>query len=128
MKTLLWIVAILALILLAVVVVAAVGLWRFDWQMKRESDALLAEAREIDADVITEADIERLPEPVHRYMHYTGVVGRTPIRTALVQQSGGFRTAPEQSWMPFRATEVYSTNPAAFACGVRASPWRICRC
>ena len=35
--------------------------------------------------------LDGLPEPVRRYMNWTGVVGRPWIRTAYVKQSGLFR-------------------------------------
>ena len=73
MKTILWAVAGLVLIVLVVSAVAAAGLWWFDRQMKRESDSLLRESQPVDAAVITEADIQHLPEPVQRYMRYTGI-------------------------------------------------------
>ena len=38
--------------------------------------------------------LDGLPEPVRRYMNWTGVVGRPWIRTAYVNQSGRLSPTP----------------------------------
>lgn len=63
---------------------------------------------------ITEADLKGLPEPVQRYLHYAGVVGKLPIRRIRAHQSGQLRFGPTGRWMPFEAEEVYSAAPPGF--------------
>jgi hypothetical protein len=60
-----------------------------------------------------------LPEPVRRYMDYTGVVGKAWINTARVKYSGTFRLAADKPWMPITAVQSYSTNPPGFL-------WKAC--
>ncbi len=62
-------------------------------------------------DVVTEAMLAGLPEPVQRYMNWTGVVGRPWIRTAYVKQSGRFRQGFDKPWMPMAAEQVYTIDP-----------------
>lgn len=61
--------------------------------------------------VVTEAALARLPEPVRRYMRWTGVVGRPWIRTAWIKQSGRFRLGLDKPWMPLSAEQTFTTEP-----------------
>lgn len=64
--------------------------------------------------IITDAQVMRLPEPMQRYLHYAGVVGKVPVRTVRLKQRGLMRQKPEQKWMPFEAEQIYSVTPPAF--------------
>lgn len=64
-------------------------------------------------DVVTEDMLENLPEPVQRYMNWTGVIGKPWIHTAHVTQSGKFRRGFDQPWMPLSAEQTFVTNPPA---------------
>jgi hypothetical protein len=66
------------------------------------------QARQIQPRLITEADLAPLPDPVQRYLRYTGVIGKSQVRCARVKQSGVLRTALTQNWMPIQAVQ-YST-------------------
>lgn len=61
--------------------------------------------------VITEEMLVALPEPVQRYMNWTGVVGKPWIRTAYVRQEGRFRMAADKPWMPMKAEQVFTIDP-----------------
>jgi hypothetical protein len=64
--------------------------------------------------LVTAGMLKNLPEVVQRYMKYTGVVGKPWIDTVRIKYTGQFRMAADRPWMPFRATQVYMTNPPAF--------------
>ncbi len=64
--------------------------------------------------VVTDAMLAGLPEPVQRYMAYTGVVGQPWINTVRLAYSGQFRLAADRPWMPIRARQVYTTQPPGF--------------
>jgi hypothetical protein len=86
--------------------------------MRFKTDSLihdyLQQARQIKPRIITEADLAPLPDPVQRYLHYTGVIGKPQVRCARVVQSGVLRTAPSQNWMPIQAVQ-YSTLAGSFS-------------
>jgi hypothetical protein len=63
-------------------------------------------ARMVMADLL-----DSLPDPVQRYLQWTGVVARPWIRTAHIRQSGRFRQSTEQSWMPLAAEQIFTTDP-----------------
>lgn len=65
-------------------------------------------------EVVTEDMLDALPEPVQRYMHWTGVVGKPWIHTALIRQEGVFRLAADKPWMPMRAEQAFTVDPPGF--------------
>ncbi|MGW8225415.1 MAG: DUF6544 family protein, partial [Anaerolineales bacterium] len=64
--------------------------------------------------IISESMLAGLPDPVQRYMLYTGVVGRQWINTVILKQSGRFRQALDRPWMPMAARQVYTIYPPSF--------------
>lgn len=65
-------------------------------------------------DFLVTADmLQGLPEPVQRYMNWTGVVGKPWIRTARVRQVGRFRQGLDKPWMPMAADQVFTIDPPA---------------
>jgi hypothetical protein len=67
-----------------------------------------------DDRLVTAEMLKNLPEPVQRYMHYTGVVGKPWIDTVHLKQSGSFRRGVDQPWMPMTAEQFYTTDPPGF--------------
>jgi hypothetical protein len=64
--------------------------------------------------VVTTDWLQDLPNPVQRYLNFTGVVGKEWINTAFVRYAGRFRLGGEKPWMPISATQYYTTNPPSF--------------
>ena len=62
-------------------------------------------------DHVTPEMLQQLPEPVQRYMNWTGVVGKPWTRTAYVRQSGRFRQGFDKPWMPMAAEQVFTVDP-----------------
>jgi hypothetical protein len=110
------------LIIVAVVVLVAasaiiVGRVTFDRHINSEIDALLAGANRAPADVVTEDDLRRLPEPVQRWMRYARVVGKPFPKTARLKQEGRFRLR-QNRWVPFEAEQYFRTDPPGFVWSV----------
>jgi hypothetical protein len=63
---------------------------------------------------ITEEMLSDLPEPVKRYIRYSGVVGSSWIESVRLTQVGKFRQSAEQPWMRFSAEQSYTTKPAGY--------------
>jgi hypothetical protein len=61
--------------------------------------------------LITAEMLADLPEPVQRYLNYSGVVGKPWIDTVYLKQTGHFRQGGDLPWMPVTAEEWYTTNP-----------------
>jgi hypothetical protein len=55
-----------------------------------------------------------LPEPIRRYLTYTGVVGKPLVNTVYLKQKGAIRPSADEPWMPLDAEEYYSVQPPGF--------------
>ena len=92
--------------------------------VQRDAQALRTRASPGRAGVVTEEMLSDLPEPVRRYLRYTGVVGRPFPGTVRLHQKGTMRVGPGQRWLPLDAEEHYSVRPPGFvwAGTVRVGP------
>lgn len=70
--------------------------------------------KEIEHRLVTEDMLLDLPQPVQKYMAYTGVVGKPWIDTVRLNQVGKFRLGLDRPWMPMRAEQFYTTYPPSF--------------
>lgn len=66
------------------------------------------------SNIITEASITGLPEPVQRYLRYTNIIGKETIKTVKLKQKGSMRPQINLPWMPLIAEQYYTINPPAF--------------
>jgi hypothetical protein len=82
--------------------------------VRRDVQALRARAAPGRAGVVTEEMLADLPEPVRRYLRYTGVVSTPFPSTVQLRQKGRLRAGPGQRWLPLEAEEHYSVQPPAF--------------
>jgi hypothetical protein len=82
--------------------------------------------RSAAADALTTADLAHLPEPVQRYLHTSGAVGRPRVRNARVRMHGRFRQGAGSHWMRFTAEQhdfydeparLFFMNTSMFRCG-----------
>jgi Family of unknown function (DUF6544) len=101
----------------------------FARQIRRDVQALRARAAPGRAGVVTEDMLADLPEPVRRYLRYTGVVGRPFPGTVRLRQTGTIRLGPGQLWVPLDAEEHYSVRPPGFvwAGTARLGPFPVAR-
>lgn len=52
-----------------------------------------------DMPLVTEDDIRLLPDPVQKYLHYVGAVGKPKIQNFRAKFAGGMKTKMESDWM-----------------------------
>lgn len=81
---------------------------------RNEARELLQQGQQAQPLLITEAHLLPLPEVVQRYLRYSQVVGKEPIRTVRLKQRGKFRQGAQHPWMKLDAEEYYSVNPPRF--------------
>ena len=89
----------------------------FSHLVRRDVETLRAQASPARAGVVTEEMLAGLPEPVRRYLRYTGVVGMPFPGTVRLRQKGKMRPGPGQPWMSLDAEEHYSVQPPGFVWG-----------
>lgn len=63
---------------------------------------------------ITEDRLANLPEPIRRYMIYSGVLGKPMTQTANVKYTGTFRLGADKPWMQMQADQVYTVDSPGF--------------
>lgn len=85
----------------------------FEGRIDDLADRVLAEGLAAPAEPVTDGDLERLPEPVRRWLRYSGIIGRPIPATVRLRQAGELRIGGG-GWIPFTAEEYYSTAPPAF--------------
>jgi len=66
---------------------------------------------EIEEQLVTAEMLVPLPEPVRRYLRYSGIVGKPWVDSVYLKQSGRFRLGSDRPWMPMAAEEWYTTSP-----------------
>lgn len=109
------IVLIIFIAVIAFMAVSAVaGSLAFKRRVAAEVGDLFQSIRSGERQVITEEDLQSLPEPVQRYLKQAQIIGRERIRTVRLKQKGFFRTRPDQKWIPMKADEYFTLDPPAF--------------
>lgn len=63
--------------------------------------------------LVTEADLDALPESARRYFHFMGVVGKPRTWSFRLRSVGRFRLAPTRPWMPCEAWQYNSALSVA---------------
>jgi hypothetical protein len=79
------------------------GPWSFHAQYLRDVEVGLS--RSVDAPLVTEADLNPLPEPVRRYLRVTHGVGQPRVHNYRIRFAGRIRSAPDAAWMSFEAEQ-----------------------
>lgn len=63
--------------------------------------------------ILTETDLEHLPEPVKKYLRYCGAVGKPKVSHFNIKFTGKIRKDEQSEWMPFTSEQYnFMDNPA----------------
>lgn len=85
----------------------------FRQRVKEEVTSLFKNA-ESKKEVVTSADIEKLPPAVKRWLTNAGVVGKERVRTVCLKQRGLIRMKQDAPWMEGVAEQYFTVNPPGF--------------
>jgi len=110
-----WKIILIAVGSIIVMAVSSVTIGNIIFKRKVNSEVaeLLTKVRETKSNIITEEGLEGLPEPVQKYLRYTGAIGKEKTEAVRLKQKGSFRQG-DRPWMPFEAEQYYTTNPPSF--------------
>jgi hypothetical protein len=108
------IIAIALAFFLILVVAIGFAYWNFNCRINPEVSSLLSGAKSGAGTVVTGEMLRTLPQPVQRYMAYSGVLGKQIPRTIRLKQVGKIRQSEKSAWMKLEAVEYYSTTPPGF--------------
>jgi hypothetical protein len=92
------------------------------WADKAFRSAYLQRAMRLKAEAgvqsdaaVTEADLEDLPEPMARYIRFSGAIGKPRIKVVHLLHGGRFKTAANAPWMPIRGEYFITAIKPSFA-------------
>jgi hypothetical protein len=63
-------------------------------------------SRELASQLITEKDLEPLPEPVRNYLRYTGCLGKERVNNVSIRFDGQLRSSPTSRWMLLKVKQA----------------------
>lgn len=98
------------IILLATII--GFGEWNFSRQYRSEVKDGFRHTAIVSDEILDETDIKHLPDPVKKYLRYSGSVGKSKVRNFKVEFSGQFRQSKQSHWMPFTSEQFNFTEPA----------------
>ena len=97
-----------------VLLLIQIDIMLFNQKVNRDLKALKERVLESGKELITEEDIKSLPEPIQRYLRYTGIIGKSRINTIQIMQKGYIRQTPDQSWTSLEAKQYFTTGIPGF--------------
>jgi hypothetical protein len=90
------------------------GRLAFNRLVRRDVAALLAHPVAGEEQIVTADMLKDLPEPVRRYLTYSGIVGKPFVRTVHLKQQGQMHLGPDLPWIPLDAEQYYAVQPPGF--------------
>lgn len=99
-------------IILLVAIVGGAN-WNFNNKFISKVNHNLQQTATIAEDVLTETDMQHLPENVKKYLRYTGAVGKSKVKNFKVEFSGEIRKNEQSEWMPFTSVQYNFLDAAS---------------
>jgi hypothetical protein len=100
----------LANLKILLLVVVGFATQRYYTWYKNEVRNGLIHSESLSDSLLTEEDIRDLPEPVRKYIQYTGSVGKPKIKNFKVEFTGRIRKNEKSAWMPFTSEQYNFPN------------------
>jgi len=79
--------------------------WKYYNQYQNDVKVSLKKIDYSQNSELTEIDIQHLPDPVKRYLHYTGSVGKPKVKNFKIVFAGKIRKDEKLEWMPFTSEQ-----------------------
>jgi len=98
------------LLIIVIIIILAIGIVCFGtyaFHKKYENDVKtgLEKIASVEESILTEEDIEQLPDPVKKYIHYSGSVGKQKVNNFRLEFTGQIRKDEKSEWMPFTTVQ-----------------------
>ena len=117
-KTIFFILIFLAVMIISYFIATTISENNLNNKVAEETNEMFNKVKDVRPQTVTEAEIKNLPEPVRRWLRYSGVIGKEKVVSVRLKQKGFFRMKADKDWMPFDAEEYYTVNEPAFI-------WRV---
>lgn len=106
-------------VLVSLVILSIAGSLLFNWKVTSELKELFKQKRTGKAEIVTEQDLEGLPEPVQKWLKQANIVGREKTFAVRLRQKGLIRTTKKQPWMPAQAEQYFTVDRPGFVWKVK---------
>lgn len=93
-------------------VILAIGTWTYYNAYKQQVEAGLKRPSDPISTPLTEADLQPLPEPVRKYLRFSGALGKPKVNHFKVEFTGKIRGSETAAWMPFTSEQFNFMEPA----------------
>jgi len=97
----------IANVIIIALAIPAWAQWQFENQYKREVTENLKFTNNLAEPLLTMEAIAQLPEPVQRYILYSGAINKPVLTNFKIKFEGQIRSDEKSAWMPF-TTEQYN--------------------
>jgi len=95
----------IANIIILLAIISSYAVWSFNNRYKTEVRQSFKQIDTHSVSLLTENNIDYLPEPVKKYLHYTKSVGRPKIGNFRVEFRGKIRKNNQSEWMTFTSEQ-----------------------
>lgn len=104
---------------ISLIILSLAGNFLFNIKVAGEVKKLFEQKRTGKAEIVTEQDLEGLPEPVQKWLKQANIVGREKTFAVRLRQKGLIRTTKKQPWMPAQAEQYFTVDRPGFVWKVR---------
>ncbi len=111
-------------ILVIGIIIIALGISSFTNKVEKEKVGLFRSNHDTSV-VITEKDLDKLPELMRNYLIKTRVLGKPKYCNVILKQEGKIRTEAKENWLLFTATQYMSSQNPGFIWKAKALPMFI---
>jgi hypothetical protein len=91
--------------IILVIILLSIASAQFKDQFKNDVQEQLDINAKYNSNILTEQDIQSLPNAIQKYLLYCGVIGKPKVNHFKVQFSGQLRKDASSAWMPVTSTQ-----------------------
>lgn len=95
----------IANIIVMMVVTVGYGIWNFRSQYQKEVEINLNLIGNSPVSILKETDVQKLPNPVQKYIRNSGAVGNPKVKNFKIEFDGKIRKNEQSEWMPFTSEQ-----------------------
>ena len=88
-------------VIILIVSIIGFGTWKYYNKYQNDVKTALQQKEYFRNSELTETDIQHLPEPVKKYLRYTGSIGKPKVNNFKIEFTGKIRKDEQSEWMPF---------------------------
>jgi hypothetical protein len=92
-------------VIILIVSIIGLGTWRYFDKYQHDVKTGLQQKEFFKNSELTETDIQQLPEPVKKYIRYTGSIGKPKVNNFKIEFTGKIRKNEQSEWMPFTSEQ-----------------------